>query len=221
MERMLELLSSAVDEASEKSDRPWEAGAAAARWLEHEIGPLLATYKAKTRGELPHRCPECVYGEAYASDALTLHVDQGNTVPRHEHGPLRVVRYTCGHRVQLRLLRAELILSFRRDDRVARVNRSFATVARIYFNNGGSADDDANNVLFGECCLPDEGTCEASTVPPTEPRDPLEARTVEILSENDSLIQFPMNVVLDPGYRILVAIDNNVGWAISVRNGHY
>lgn len=78
------------------------------------------------------------------------------------------------------------------------------SVARIYFNNGSTNATAGNNTFFGEISLP--ATTGSTT-----------AATVDI--------DYPINVALPPGYRIVVGISASTtlasGWVPTVVAGQY
>lgn len=77
-----------------------------------------------------------------------------------------------------------------------------ATVARIYLNNGSVNTTAANNTFFGELSLP-ATTASATAATPD--------------------IEYPLNIALPPGYRIVVGIGTAVaaGWVVSTVAGAY
>jgi hypothetical protein len=79
-----------------------------------------------------------------------------------------------------------------------------AAVARFYINNGGVITSNVNNSLYGEVSLP---IVTASTT----------AATAEV--------DYPINVPLPPGYRILCGISSSAvlgaGWIPTVIAGAY
>lgn len=77
-----------------------------------------------------------------------------------------------------------------------------ATVARIYINNGSANTSAANNSFYGEISLP------ATTASAT-------AATVDI--------DYPLNIALDPGFRIYVGLGTAVsaGWVVTPIGGKY
>lgn len=78
------------------------------------------------------------------------------------------------------------------------------SVARVYINNGGANTSATNNVFYGEISLP------ATTASTT-------AATVDV--------DYPLNIALPAGYRIVVGISATTtlasGWAVSVIAGAY
>ena len=78
------------------------------------------------------------------------------------------------------------------------------SVARVYINNGGANTSATNNVFYGEISLP------ATTASIT-------AATVDV--------DYPLNIALPAGYRIVVGISATTtlasGWACSVIAGAY
>lgn len=77
-----------------------------------------------------------------------------------------------------------------------------ASVARIYMNNGGDQTIAVNNALIGEQTLP------ATTAIDT-------ASTIDL--------DYPMNMALNPGFRIIVGIATTVaaGWIVTPVGGDY
>ena len=79
-----------------------------------------------------------------------------------------------------------------------------AAVARVFFNNGSSNATAANNTFYGEVSLP---ITSASTT----------AATVDV--------DYPINVALPPGYRVLVCIGSSsnlgTGWSVTTIAGSY
>lgn len=77
-----------------------------------------------------------------------------------------------------------------------------ASVARIYMNNGGDQTIAVNNALIGEQTLP--ATTEINT-----------ASTIDL--------DYPINIALNPGYRIIVGIATTVaaGWIVTPVGGDY
>lgn len=79
-----------------------------------------------------------------------------------------------------------------------------ASVARVYFNNGSANTSAANNTFYGEISLP---ITTASTT----------AATVDI--------DYPINVALPAGYRVVVGISSSAnlgaGWSITTIAGAY
>lgn len=77
-----------------------------------------------------------------------------------------------------------------------------ASVARIYVNNGGDQTIEVNNALIGEQTLP------AITAINT-------ASTIDL--------DYPMNIALNPGFRIIVGIATTVaaGWIVTPVGGDY
>ncbi len=77
-----------------------------------------------------------------------------------------------------------------------------ATVARVYVNNGSSAGTAANNALVGQISLP-ATTASAA------------AATIEI--------DYPLNIALPAGYRVLVGLGTAVsaGWVATCIAGNY
>ena len=82
------------------------------------------------------------------------------------------------------------------------IGTNTASVARIYLNNGSTSATATNNSFFGEVSLP------ATTATNT-------AATVEI--------DYPMNIALNPGYRIYVGVATTVaaGWVCVGVGGDY
>lgn len=82
------------------------------------------------------------------------------------------------------------------------IGTNTASVARIYLNNGSTNATATNNSFFGEVSLP------ATTATNT-------AATVEI--------DYPMNIALNPGYRIYVGVATTVaaGWVCVGVGGDY
>jgi len=82
------------------------------------------------------------------------------------------------------------------------VSTNAATVARIYFNNGSTNTTASNNSFFGEVSLP--ATTGVTTT-----------ATVEV--------DYPLNVALDPSFRIYVGLGATVvgGWVITPVGGKY
>ena len=81
---------------------------------------------------------------------------------------------------------------------------STASVARIFVNNGSTNGTAANNIFYGEISLPAvTGSTTAATVD----------------------VDYPMNLALNPGYRILVGISCTpglgTGWQAAVVAGAY
>lgn len=76
------------------------------------------------------------------------------------------------------------------------------SVARIYMNNGGSNTVANNNILIGEQTLP--ATTAIATV-----------STIDL--------DYPLNMALNPGFRILVGLGTTVaaGWSVSPVGGDY
>lgn len=79
---------------------------------------------------------------------------------------------------------------------------NIATVARIYLNNGSTNGTATNNKLFGQISLP------ATTATNT-------AATVELT--------YPMDIALNPGFRIYVGLGTTVasGWSVTAVGGQY
>ena len=77
-----------------------------------------------------------------------------------------------------------------------------ASVARIYINNGSAQTTATNNTFYGQISLP--GTTAINT-----------AATVEI--------DYPMNIALNPGFRIYVGLGTTVaaGWVCTAVGGKY
>lgn len=77
-----------------------------------------------------------------------------------------------------------------------------ASVARIYLNNGSTNTSASNNSLFGQCSLP------ATTAINT-------AATAEV--------EYPMNIALNPGFRIYVGLGTTVAasWVCVAVGGKY
>lgn len=77
-----------------------------------------------------------------------------------------------------------------------------ATVARIYINNGSTPGTATNNLFYGEMSLP------ATTV-----------SAVVATAEMD----YPMNLPLNPGFRIYVGLATAVaaGWVVTAVGGKY
>lgn len=82
------------------------------------------------------------------------------------------------------------------------IGTNVATVARIYINNGGSQLIANNNSFFGEQSLP------ATTLINT-------AGTIDV--------DYPMNIALNPGFRIFVGLGTTVaaGWICTPVGGLY
>jgi hypothetical protein len=82
------------------------------------------------------------------------------------------------------------------------IGTNVATVARIYINNGGVQTVAVNNVFYGEQSLP------ATTLINT-------AATLDI--------DYPMNIALNPGFRIWVGLGTTVaaGWRCTAIGGRY
>ena len=84
------------------------------------------------------------------------------------------------------------------------VGTNAAAVARIYFNNGSTNATAGNNTFYGEISLP------ATTASTT-------AATVDV--------DYPINVALPPGYRIVIGISSTTtlasGWTATVIAGAY
>ena len=76
------------------------------------------------------------------------------------------------------------------------------SVARIYINNGSTNTSASNNSLFGQCSLP------ATTAINT-------AATAEV--------EYPMNIALNPGFRIYVGLGTTVAasWVCVAVGGKY
>lgn len=78
------------------------------------------------------------------------------------------------------------------------------SVARIYFNNGSANTTASNNTFYGEISLP--ATTSSAT-----------AATADI--------DYPINVALPPGYRIVVGISASAnltnGWSVTTIAGAY
>lgn len=77
-----------------------------------------------------------------------------------------------------------------------------ASVARIYLNNGSTAGTATNNSFYGQISLP--GTTASNTAATTE-------------------IDYPMNLALNPGFRIYVGLGTTVsaGWVCTAVGGKY
>ena len=77
-----------------------------------------------------------------------------------------------------------------------------ASVARIYLNNGSANTTAANNSFYGQQSLP--GTTATNTGATTE-------------------IDYPMNLALNPGFRIYVGVGTTVaaGWVCTAIGGKY
>lgn len=77
-----------------------------------------------------------------------------------------------------------------------------ASVARIYINNGGANTSAANNSFYGQISLP--GTTAINTAATTE-------------------IDYPMNIALNPGFRIYVGLGTTVAasWICTAIGGKY
>lgn len=83
VDRLLEVTKACVTEISEHS-RPWEAGAVALRWMEHEIAPLVAdieAQRARSSTIEPRSCPFCEVGESWTPIGWTS-----------------AISFSCGHR---------------------------------------------------------------------------------------------------------------------------
>jgi len=79
---------------------------------------------------------------------------------------------------------------------------SAASVLRIWVNNGSTAGTAVNNVLIGEVSLP----AVSNTVVAANPD-----------------IEYPLNIALPPGYKLLAGIGTAVttGWVVAVFGGKY
>ena len=77
-----------------------------------------------------------------------------------------------------------------------------ASVARIYLNNGSANTTATNNSFFGQISLP--GTTAINTAATTE-------------------IDYPMNIAMNPGFRIYVGLATTVsaGWVVAPVAGQY
>lgn len=77
-----------------------------------------------------------------------------------------------------------------------------ASVARIYLNNGSTNTTATNNTFYGQQSLP--GTTAINTAATTE-------------------IDYPMNIALNPGFRIYVGLGTTVaaGWVVTAVGGKY
>jgi hypothetical protein len=77
-----------------------------------------------------------------------------------------------------------------------------ATVARIYFNNGSANTTATNNSFHGQQSLP--ATTASNTAATTE-------------------IDYPLNIALNPGFRIYVGVATTVaaGWVCTAIGGKY
>ena len=79
-----------------------------------------------------------------------------------------------------------------------------ASVARIYFNNGSVNTTAANNTFYGEVSLP---------------------ATTAILTAATVDVDYPLNVALPPGHRIVVGISATTalasGWSVTTIAGSY
>lgn len=86
--------------------------------------------------------------------------------------------------------------------RLKAAGTNVAAVMRIYINNGGLATTAANNALWGEISLP------ATTASTT-------AGVVDI--------DYPMNLTLPPGFRVLAGLGAAVagGWSVIGVGGKY
>jgi hypothetical protein len=78
------------------------------------------------------------------------------------------------------------------------------SVARIYFNNGSSNTTATNNTFYGEISLP---------------------ATTGITTAATAEVDYPINVALPPGYRIIIGISAGTtlasGWVPTVIAGAY
>jgi hypothetical protein len=86
---LLEHLTTAAD-ATRAATLPWEAGEIAAKWIEHELAPLLEAFKAKVtcaEGEIVWSCPLCDDGEA--------------RLTRPRPGVDRSCDFSCGHALRI------------------------------------------------------------------------------------------------------------------------
>lgn len=92
--------------------------------------------------------------------------------------------------------------SFLQRLRFKALGTNVASVARIYMNNGGDQTVEVNNALIGEQTLP------ATTAINT-------ASTIDL--------DYPMNMALNPGFRIIVGIATTVaaGWIVTPVGGDY
>ncbi len=92
--------------------------------------------------------------------------------------------------------------SFLQRLRFKALGTNVASVARIYMNNGGDQTIAVNNALIGEQTLP------ATTAINT-------ASTIDL--------DYPMNMALNPGFRIIVGIATTVaaGWIVTPVGGDY
>lgn len=92
--------------------------------------------------------------------------------------------------------------SFLQRLRFKALGTNVASVARIYMNNGGDQTIEVNNALIGEQTLP------ATTAINT-------ASTIDL--------DYPMNMALNPGFRIIVGIATTVadGWIVTPVGGDY
>ena len=77
-----------------------------------------------------------------------------------------------------------------------------ASVARIYLNNGSTNTSASNNTFFGEQTLP--GTTASNVVSTAD-------------------VDYPMNIALNPGFRIYVGLGTTVaaGWVCTAIGGKY
>lgn len=82
------------------------------------------------------------------------------------------------------------------------IGTNTASVARIYFNNGSTNTTASNNTFFGQVSLP--GTTAINTAATTE-------------------IDYPVNVALNPGFRIYIGLGTTVaaGWVCTAIGGKY
>lgn len=82
------------------------------------------------------------------------------------------------------------------------IGTNVTTVMRIYINNGGANTTAANNVLYGQISLP--ATTASNTAATTE-------------------VDYPMNLALDPGFRIYCGVATTVaaGWVGQGIGGKY
>lgn len=77
-----------------------------------------------------------------------------------------------------------------------------ATVARIFINNGSANTTATNNVMYGQVSLP--ATTATNTAATTE-------------------IDYPLNIALNPGFRIYIGLATAVaaGWVVTAVGGEY
>jgi hypothetical protein len=92
--------------------------------------------------------------------------------------------------------------SYIRKIRFQALGTNVASVARIYINNGLDPTSAANNILFGQQSLP---------------------ATTAINTAATSEIDYPMEIALNPGFRIYVGLGTTVaaGWKCVAIGGKY